>query len=112
MATPATFGPFSDGSALIGTISNETDTTGNPLSGYTFKAAPTWTVSDATIIQLGAPASGSLSIPMTALKPGAAVITVVGDGVTVTANVTVIASALGGFTVTIALAPPAPPPAA
>lgn len=112
MATSPAYGPFSDGTALLGTISNPTDTVGNPIPTYTFKAPPTWTVSDATILSLGTVPASGLSVPITALKPGAVTVTAVGDGVTQTATVTVVASALGGFTLTIALAPPPAPPAA
>lgn len=110
MAAPA-YGPFTDGSALLGSIGSTVDTAGNPIT-YTFKAPPVWSVSDSTVLQLGAPAANGLSIPITALKPGSVTVTAVGDGVTETATVNVIAGGLGGFTITVALAPPPAPPAA
>ena len=105
------FGPFTDGSALLGGISGFVDTTGQPLSSYTPKSVPAWVVSDATIASVS-PAADGLSANLSALKPGTVTLTVTVDGVVQIGTITIVASGLGGFTITVNLAPPPTPPAA
>jgi hypothetical protein len=99
---------FTDGTAIIGTITNVLDSAGNVA---TFKAPPTWTSSDTTIFSPTVSADG-LSCTGTALKDGTVTITITGDGVVNTVTLTVVAGVVASFTVTFAAAPPPPPPAA
>ena len=98
---------FAVGSDLLVTLVNILDAAGNPAS---FQSPPTYATDDPTILVL-TPAADGLSATGVALKTGNVVITVVGDGVTETTTVDVIASAVVSFQINVALAPPPPPPA-
>src|SRR5581483_5646837 len=98
--TPPVFGPFSDGTALLGQIGSIVDQANQPLPGYKFSSPPSWAVSDSTVLSVS-PAADGLTAQLKALKAGSATVTVVGDGVTETCVVNVIVSALGGFSITV-----------
>jgi hypothetical protein len=65
-----------------------------------------YSTSDSTILVL-TPASDGMSATGVALKTGSVVITVVGDGVTETTTVDVVAGAVVSFQINVALAPAA-----
>ena len=99
---------FSDGQAIIGTLANIVDAAGQPT---TFKAPPSWTTSDTTILSLTAAADG-LSATGTVAKTGTVTVTVAGDGVTQSATINVVAGQVASFAIQFAPAPPPAPPAA
>jgi len=98
---------FAVNNDLLVTLTNVVDAAGNPAS---FQNPPSYSTSDSTILGLTA-ASDGMSATGVALKTGSVVITVVGDGVTETTTVDVIAGAVVSFQINVALAPPpgAPP---
>jgi len=100
---------FAVNSDLLVTLIQVVDAAGNPAS---FQNPPVYSTSDSTILVL-TPASDGMSATGVALKTGSVVITVVGDGVTETTTVDVVAGAVVSFQINVALAPAAPaPPAA
>lgn len=99
---------FTDGQAIVGTISNILDVAGNST---TFKSPPAWLSSDSSIF---APmvASDGLSCMGTMLKTGTVTIAVTGDGVVETVTINAVAGVVASFSISFAPAPPAPPPTA
>lgn len=95
---------FADGSSLLVTLTNIVDAAGNPT---TFQNPPVYSTSDSTILTLSAAADG-LSATGVAQKAGNVTITVLGDGVTETTTVDVVAGTVVSFQINVALAPPAP----
>jgi hypothetical protein len=92
---------FAVNADLLVTLTNVVDAAGNPAS---FQNPPVYTTSDSTILPLTS-ASDGMSATGVALKTGSVVITVVGDGVTETASVDVVAGAVVSFQINVALAP-------
>jgi hypothetical protein len=92
---------FAVNSDLLVTLTNVLDAAGNPA---TFQNPPVYSTSDSTILVLTA-ASDGMSATGVAQKTGSVVITVVGDGVTETTTVDVVAGAVVSFQITVALAP-------
>ncbi len=99
---------FADKTAILGTLSNVVDASGAPAK---FSAPPTWTSSDTTVFNPVVAADG-LSCTGTVEKTGSVTVTVVGDGVSQTATIAVVAGSVVSFAVTFSPAPPPPPPAA
>jgi hypothetical protein len=101
---------FSDGNALLITITNIVDAQGQPA---TLTAKPTWATSDPTILN-PTPAADGLSATGTALKTGAVTITVTsGTLPPVSVVITIGAGQAVSFQLSVALAsiqPPPPPP--
>jgi hypothetical protein len=99
---------FAINNDLLVTLTNVVDASGNPT---TFQNPPVYSTSDSTILTL-TPASDGMSATGVAQKTGSVVITVVGDGVTETTAVDVVAGTVVSFQINVALAPaPAAPPA-
>jgi hypothetical protein len=96
---------FTEGTAIIGTISSAVDASGAPA---TFKSPPTWSSSDTSTFN-PVVASDGLSCTGTMLKTGSVTITVIGDGITETAVLTGVAGSVVSFQLNFAPAPPAPP---
>ena len=92
---------FPVSSNLLVTLTSIVDASGNPA---TFHNPPTYSTSDPTILTLVAAADG-LTATGVAQKTGSVVITVVGDGVTGTASVDVVAGTVVSFQINVALAP-------
>jgi hypothetical protein len=92
---------FAVNSNLLVTVTNVLDAAGDPA---TFQNPPAYSTSDSTILVLTAAAEG-MSATGVALKTGSVVITVVGDTVTETATVDVVAGAVVSFQINVALAP-------
>jgi hypothetical protein len=95
---------FAVNSDLLVTLTSVLDAAGNPA---TFQNPPVYSTSDSAILALTA-ASDGMSATGVAEKTGSVVITVVGDGVTETTTVDVVAGAVVSFQINVALAP-APP---
>ena len=90
---------LNDDGTATGTISNVVDKAGKPT---TFKAPPTWTPSDPTVLQC-TPAADGMTCLVTPLQVGTGVtIAVVGDNITETSQaIDVIAGAVSGFQVSL-----------
>ena len=97
---------FAVNSDLLVTLTNVVDASGNPT---TFQNPPVYSTSDSSILALTA-ASDGMSATGVAQKTGNVVITVVGDGVTETTTVDVVAGTVVSFQINVALAPPPTPP--
>lgn len=96
---------FAVGAALIGTITNIVDAAGNPAK---FQSPPVWSTSDTSILTLVTAPDG-LSATGTAAKTGSVVVTVVGDGVSETVSLDIVAGAVISFQIGFAVAPAAAP---
>jgi hypothetical protein len=96
---------FAVNSDLLVALTNVVDAAGNPA---TFQNPPVYSTSDSTILTLTAAADG-MSATGVAQKTGSVVITVVGDSVTETTTVDVVAGAVVSFQINVALAPVAAP---
>lgn len=101
---------FTDGTNLLFTIGHVEDNLGNPDS---FQAPPVWSVDNTTLLPSvtaaadGMTATGSLVQSGT----GTVVVTAVGDSVTETVTLNVIAGSVASFTVTVTAVPPVVPAA-
>jgi hypothetical protein len=92
---------FAVNNDLLVTLTAVVDAAGNPAS---FENPPVYSTSDSSALVLTAAADG-MSATGVALKTGSVVITIVGDTVTETTTVDVVAGAVVSFQISVALAP-------
>ena len=100
--------PFTAGNALLLTIIDAVDASGNPSAN--FPATPVWTSSDPTILAPVAATDG-MSATGTLLKDGPVTITVTSGSVTESTVVNGVAGQVVSFAIAVALAPAAAPAA-